>query len=66
MMHVSWFDLRQLLYALHRRYSVTSGVSILSHLTFSTRDFWTEVAFADRKGLTKRKWRPPSGRQHDS
>ena len=65
MMHVSWFDLGQLLYALHRGHSVTSGVSILSHLTFNTRDFWTEVAFADRKGLTKGRWRPPPGRQHD-
>ena len=65
-MHVSWFDLGQVLYALHRGHSVNGGLSILSHLTFSTRDFWTEVAFADRKGLTKHQWRAPSDRKHDS
>ena len=58
MMGISWLDLGQLLYALHRGYSVVNGVSALSHLTFSTRDFWTEAALADRNGLSKRKWRP--------
>ena len=58
MMQVSWFDLGQLLYSLHRGHSVSDGVSALSHITFSTRDFWTEAAFADRNGLTTRNWRP--------
>ena len=58
MMQVSWFDLGQLLYSLHRGHSVVNGVSALRHMTFSTRDFWTEAAFADRKGLSKRNWRP--------
>ena len=58
MMQVSWFDLGQLLYTLHRGHSVVDGISALSHLTFSTRDFWTEAAFADRNGLSKRNWRP--------
>ena len=56
MLHVLWFDLGQLLYALHRGNSVSDGVSALKHITASTRDFWTEVALADRMGLTKGKW----------
>ena len=58
MMRVSWFDLGQLLYCLDRGRSVLDGVSALMHLTFSTRDFWTEVAFAERNGLSKRNWHP--------
>ena len=56
MMRVSWFDLAQLLYARHRGYTVIDGVSALRHLTFSTCDFWTEAAFADRKELNDGKW----------
>ena len=63
MMHVSWFDLGQLLYSLHRGHSVTQSLSVLRHVTASTRDFWTEAALADRQGLTKGKWRPPSRRK---
>ncbi len=58
MMHVLWLDLGQLLYTLHRGHSAIDGVSALSHLTFNTRDFWTEAACADRKGLTNRNWHP--------
>ena len=58
MMRVTWFDLGQLLYCLDRGRSVFDGVSALMHLTFSTRDFWTEVAFAERNGLSKRNWHP--------
>ena len=53
-----WLDLGQLLYALHRGRSVMDGLSALRNLTFGTRDFWTEAAFADRQGLTNRNWRP--------
>ena len=56
----SWFDLGQLLYCLDRGRSVLDGVSALMHLTFSTRDFWTEVAFVERNGLSKRNWHPLS------
>ena len=56
-----WLDLGQLLYALHRGRSIVDGLSALKNLTFGTRDFWTEAAFADRQGLTKRHWRPVSG-----
>ena len=56
-----WLDLGQLLYALHRGRSVVDGLSALRNLTFATRDFWTEAAFADRQGLTKRNWHPMSG-----
>ena len=61
MMYLSWVDLGQLLYTLHRGHSVTDALSVLRHLTFGTRDFWTEAALADRNGLTKGKWRPPAG-----
>lgn len=60
LMRISWFDLGQLLYALHRGRSLTDAISAVSHLTFSTRDFWTESALADREGLTKSKWHPIS------
>ena len=57
-MGVFWFDLGQLLYALHRGHSVIDAVSAFRHLTFSTRDFWTEAAFADRTTLSEPKWGP--------
>ena len=55
---VFWFDLGQLLYALHRGRSVIDALSVLRHITFSTRDFWTEAAIADRRTLTDNKWHP--------
>ena len=63
MHYVFWFDLGQLLYALHRGRSVVDGLSALRHLTFSTQDFWTEAAFADLQGLTENKWWPLSSSQ---
>lgn len=62
LMGVSWLDLGQLLYALQRGRSLTSALSALRHLTFGTRDFWTEAALANRQGLPERNWRPvPEG-----
>ena len=58
MMRVSWLDLGQLLYCLSRGRSVLDGVSALMHLTFGTRDFWSEVASAEHRDLTKRNWHP--------
>jgi len=58
LMGVSWFDLGQLLYSLHRGRSVIDAVSAFRHLTLSTRDFWTEAAFADRNALSKDQWHP--------
>ena len=60
LMQVFWFDLGQLLYALHRGRSLTHAVSAMRPLTFGTRDFWTEAALADRRGLTTRSWHPVS------
>ena len=60
LMGVSWFDLGQLLYALHRGRSVIDAVSVLRHITFSTRDFWTEAAIADRRSFSDNKWHPLS------
>ena len=59
MMQVLWFDLGQLLYALHRGSSVVNGVSALKHLTLGTQDFWTEAALGERQGLLRDKWHPP-------
>ena len=60
LMGVFWLDLGQLLYALHRGRSLTDALSALRHLTFSTRDFWTEAALADRRGHTEKNWHPVS------
>ncbi|MCY4486940.1 MAG: hypothetical protein OXF11_07460 [Deltaproteobacteria bacterium] len=54
MLRVAWFDLGQLHYCLDRGRSVVDGVFALMHITFSTRVFWTEVAFTERRGLSKR------------
>ena len=64
LINLFWLDLGQLLYALHRGRSVFEGLAPLRNLTFGTQDFWTEAAFADRQGLTKRHWHPvpPSNR----
>ena len=35
-----------------------TGISVLTNSWFSTRDFWTEVAFADHHELSHRHWRP--------
>ena len=61
MLHVFWLDLGQLLYVLQRGRSVPDGLSALRHVTFSTQDFWTETALADRTPLTEKHWHPPSG-----
>ena len=60
MLYVFWFDLGQLLYTLHRGRSIIDGLSALRNITFSTQDFWTEAALADRNGLTAKNWRPLS------
>ena len=60
LINVLWLDLGQLLYALQRGRSVPESLAALRALTFSTRDFWTEAALADRQLLTKRHWHPPS------
>ena len=52
-----WLDLGQLLYALYRGRTIEGGLSALRNLTFGTQDFWTEAAFADRSGVTKKHWR---------
>lgn len=53
-----WLDLGQLIYAIDRATTISSAVSPLRHMTFSTRDFWTEIAQSDRSGLLRGKWRP--------
>lgn len=56
MLDVFWLDLGELLYVLQRGRSVLDAISPLRHVTFGTRDFWTEAASADRRGFTKSKW----------
>lgn len=55
---VFWLDLGQFLYALNRGLTSWDALAPLKHMTFSTRDFWTEVAYADRQGLTTGRWHP--------
>ena len=57
---VFWLDLGQVLYVLDRSHRAWDAFAPLKNITYSTRDFWTEVAFADRGGLTKDRWRPAS------
>lgn len=53
-----WLDLGQVLYVLNRANTVVDAFTPLQFVTFTTRDFWTEVAFADMQGLTNNRWRP--------
>ena len=55
---VFWLDLGQALYVLDRANSVIEAFRPLQFMTFTTRDFWTEVGLADSGGLTKNSWRP--------
>jgi hypothetical protein len=57
---VFWLDLGQVLYVLDRSHTAWDAFAPLKNITYSTRDFWTEVAFADRGYLTKDRWRPIS------
>ena len=61
LLQVFWFDLGQLLYVLRRGRSVPGALAALRHVTYSTQDFWTEAALADRTPLTEERWHPPSG-----
>lgn len=56
--NVIWVDLGQALYAIDRGNSVAEAFKPIQHMTFSTRDFWTEAAFADMQGITAPYWRP--------
>lgn len=55
---VFWLDIGQLLYILDRANTVWDAFAPLKHITFNSRDFWTELANADRGELTKDKWKP--------
>jgi hypothetical protein len=55
---VIWVDIGQALYAIDRANSVATAFKPIKHMTFSTRDFWTEAALADMQGLTAKDWRP--------
>jgi hypothetical protein len=58
LMDVYWLDLGQLLYILERAHTVWDAFAPLSRITFSSRDFWTELRQVDHVGLTAGKWRP--------
>ncbi len=51
-----WLDLGQALYVIKRGKTMPDAFRPLSRITFSTRDFWTEVAAAERGGLTRESW----------
>ena len=51
-----WVDLGQLIYLLHRSNDVSDALKPIRHLTFSSRDMWNEIAYADRGGFAKGVW----------
>ncbi|MCH4550635.1 hypothetical protein MK632_33565 [Rhizobium changzhiense] len=55
---VIWVDLGQALYAIDRAHSVAFAFKPIQYMTYLTRDFWTEAAFADIQGITAKYWRP--------
>lgn len=61
-----WLDLGQVLYALNRGKTVFDAFMALRSFTFSSRDFWTEVGFAEKQDLTKDRWNPLPGRNASS
>jgi len=58
LMRCFWLDLGEILYIFRRSDTITGAFEPLRYLTFVSRDFWTEVALADRQGLTASHWRP--------
>jgi hypothetical protein len=61
MLTVWWLDMGELLYVLDRGTSVSSALHPLKHISFASRDFWTEVANADRSSLTSEHWKSARG-----
>lgn len=53
---VFWLDLGQFVYAMQRADDVKNALQPLMHITFSTRDFWTEVYLLDVQELTTKYW----------
>lgn len=58
MINVFWLDIGELIYILSRADSVTNALAPLKHVTFSSRDIWTEIANAERSKLTEKYWNP--------
>lgn len=59
MLRFFWLDIGELLYLLQRASSVTQALRPLRYLTFTSRDFWTEVAMLDLSSIGKDSWAPP-------
>ena len=51
-----WVDLGQLTYLLDRSNDVSNALRPIRHLTFSSRDMWNEIAYADRGGFASGVW----------
>lgn len=47
-MHVHWLDLGQIICALEKTKRVDMALNPIRHLTYGSRDFWTEYAYAVR------------------
>ncbi len=58
MIDVFWLDIGELIYMLGRANSVTDALAPLRHITFSSRDIWTEIANAERMKITEKYWNP--------
>lgn len=48
-----------MLYILKRCRSLDVMFAPIDHVTFSSQDFWTEIASADRMGFSKEEWVSP-------
>lgn len=51
-----WLDIGQVLYCLERSRQVIDAFKPIRHMTFQSRDFWTEISYAERQGLTAKYW----------
>ncbi|TDQ66189.1 hypothetical protein ATL17_0176 [Maritalea mobilis] len=56
-LHTNWVDLGQMLYALDRANSVADALGPMRHISFMSRDFWTEVAYSDKQTLLSGRWK---------
>ncbi|MCY3858552.1 MAG: hypothetical protein OXG25_06550 [Gammaproteobacteria bacterium] len=59
MISVFWMDVPQFIYLMGRAGSVEKALQSIQNVTFSSRDFWTEIALLDRSGLTKERLHNP-------
>lgn len=57
MFDVKWLDIGELSYVLGRAANIENALAPIRAMTFSSRDVWTEIAIAERSGLTAKYWK---------